>query len=91
MCDPCICVDSLLCSLKLCNKELGDGKEPSVLKKLFLPITSVIDSVGYNQYADIWLAYTFGCFYTVCFFEGDRARPLDRSPRFAIETGNGKN
>jgi hypothetical protein len=72
MTDICICIDGVLCTVGQCNKVEGDGEDPGCCKKFFLPITAVVDSVGYDKYSDIWLAYMFGCFYTLFCFKVKR-------------------
>lgn len=90
----CPCIDTVLCSIGLWKKNEGDGKEPNLCKKIFLPVTSVIDSNGYDKTSEIILAYICCCFYTLCCFKVKDAKDANtqRQGRKSYEliTGNGK-
>lgn len=90
----CSCIDIPLCYIGLLKENKGDGKEPNLCKKIFLPVTSVIDSNGYDKTSEIFLAYSFCCFYTLCCFKVKDANNANtqRQGRKSYEliTGNGK-
>lgn len=89
--DLCICIDGILCTAGLCRREEGNDEDPGCIKKFFCPITSVIESVGYDKYSDIWLAYTFGCFYTLfCFDVKNNLERKNRKKFNRLDIGNAK-
>lgn len=80
MADICFIYDTLFCLGGIYQEREGDGNDPSVMKKIFCPMTSVVDAIGYDKWKDILLAFSMGCWYTAFCFRVE--------PKFALPPSN---
>lgn len=78
--------------LLICDEQEGDNKNPTCVKKFFLPMTSIVDAEGYDTYNKIVLAYFLGPFYTFCCWDttslSQRYKPVQKVENIIIENGN---
>ena len=66
--DLCFWYDTFFCFGGICQQKRGDGKDPGMIKKIFCPMTTVVDAIGYDKWKEILGACVCGCFYTAfCF------------------------
>ena len=65
MVDVCVPIDIACCLCAQYERREGNEEPQGCCKKFWLPITSVVDATGYDNYSDIALAYFLGFFYTL--------------------------
>lgn len=96
MVDICVPADLTVCLIKQCDEEQGDRKNPTCVKKFFLPMTSIVDAEGYDTYNKLLLAYFLGPFYTLCCWDTssltkryEKVMVVSETNKI-VETGNDK-
>ena len=72
--DICFLYDTFFCLGGIFQRKEGNREDPGIVKKIFCPMTTVVDAIGYDQWQDILLACCFGCCYTSCLFNPETRR-----------------